>query len=91
MKDKVIESISSYINKQKTILFVLVGAIGGYYNLIADIEEAKKLPKPAVTRTEFDLKDELIRETINNNNKRIEALEEKTDKINDKVYNLKIK
>ena len=35
-----------------------------WYAVQADIELAKKLPEPEVSRTEYDLKDQLIRETI---------------------------
>jgi len=70
----------------KWVIGVLVVCISGYYSLLSDIEEAKKLPKPAVTRKEFDLKDELIRETLKNNIKTIERLEEEINRLNDKVY-----
>ena len=40
--------------------------VGMYYTLQSDIEEAKKLPEPPISRTEYDLKDELIRESIMN-------------------------
>ena len=36
----------------------------GYFDLKADIELAKELPPPEVGRTEYDLKDQLVRETI---------------------------
>ena len=73
----------------KWVFGILVVIIGGYYNLIAEIEEAKKLPKPAVTRTEFDLKDELIRGNIKSNKEKIDKIEEELDRLNDKVYVLK--
>ena len=51
----------------KTIGLIVGGAISlaaMYFALQADIELAKQLPEPPVSRTEFDLKDELIRSTI---------------------------
>ena len=47
----------------KTIGLIVGGAISlaaMYFALQADIELAKQLPEPPVSRTEFDLKDELI-------------------------------
>ena len=41
--------------------------IGMYFTLEADIQEAKELPAPPdpeVTRMEFDMKDQMIRQTI---------------------------
>ena len=49
-----------------TIGAVVVTVTGMWYSLQADIELAKELPEPPVSRTEYDLKDQLIRETIIN-------------------------
>ena len=38
--------------------------IGMWFMLQADITEAKELPTPDVTRMEFDMKDQMIRQTI---------------------------
>ena len=51
----------------KTIGMVLVGIatlIGMWFTLQSDIQEAKELPAPVIERMEFDMKDELIRQTI---------------------------
>ena len=54
----------------KTIGMILVGVatvVGMWFALQADIEEAKELPAPLppdVTRMEYDMKDQLIRQTI---------------------------
>ncbi len=53
-------SIETLVSLGVTI-FVLVGM---WFTLQADIEEAKLLPEPEVSRTEYDLKDQMIRETI---------------------------
>jgi len=58
----------------KTLIALAIGlsvAVGMYYDLQADIQIAKELPVPAVSRTEFDLKDELVRSTIMSNAKNI--------------------
>tara|TARA_X000001388_G_scaffold66699_1_gene53637 strand:- start:131 stop:424 length:294 start_codon:yes stop_codon:yes gene_type:complete len=59
-------------------IFMIVGL---WYNLQADIEEAKKLPEPPVSRTEYDLKDQMIRNSIMNTEEKVEKLEEKVDDI----------
>ena len=43
---------------------VISTVIGMWFMLQADITEAKELPKPDVTRMEFDMKDQMIRQTI---------------------------
>jgi len=53
----------------KTLIALAVGlsvAVGMYYDVKAEIDIAKQLPEPAVSRIEFDLKDNLVRETIMN-------------------------
>ena len=76
----------------KTLIALGVGlsiAVGGYYNLNAEIELAKKLPEPAVSRTEFDLKDELVRSTIMSNAKNIEEMKTQLDKIENRIFELR--
>ena len=54
----------------KTLIGIGVGlsiVIGMWFTLQADINEAKVLPlppDPEVTRMEFDMKDQLVRQTI---------------------------
>ena len=48
-----------------------------------DIEEAKELPDPIITRTEYDLKDQLIRQTIMDTQEDVEEIKGKLDKIDD--------
>ena len=43
-----------------TIAVMIATVVGMWYAVQADIQEAKELPKPDVTRTEYDLKDKLI-------------------------------
>lgn len=76
----------------KTLIALAVGlsiAIAGYYNLQSEIELAKELPEPAVSRTEFDLKDELVRETIMNNAKNIEDIKGQLDKIENRIFEIR--
>ena len=75
----------------KTISIIVVGAISiasVYFTLQSDIELAKELPKPTINRTEYDLKDQLIRETIMNTQEKVEQNSEKLDKIDEKLYQI---
>ena len=75
----------------KSIGIIIAGAIslaGMYFSLNKEIELAKELPKPDLTRTEYDLKDRLIRETIENTAKQVEENSEKLDKIDEKLYEI---
>ena len=74
-----------------TIGMVVVTITGMWYSLQGEIEEAKKLPEPEVSRTEYDLKDQLIRETIISTEEKVDANTEKLDKIDEKLYEIIIK
>ena len=60
-----------------------------WFTLQADIAEAKELPisTPEVTRMEFDMKDQMIRNTIMETKKDVEEIKESLEKIEDKLYN----
>jgi|TARA_B100000902_G_C27032085_1_gene774992 hypothetical protein len=75
----------------KTIGMIVGGAIAlaaTYFALQADIELAKQLPEPDISRTEFDLKDELIRSTIIDIDEKVDKNAEKLDNIDEKLYEL---
>ena len=59
-------------------IFMMVGL---WYNLKAEIEIAKELPEPPISRTEYDLKDQMIRNSILNTEEKVEKLEDKVDDI----------
>jgi hypothetical protein len=67
---------------------VLSTLIGMWFALQADIEEAKKLPEPEISRTEYDLKDQLIRETIMNTGTKVEENSNALKKIDDKLFEI---
>jgi hypothetical protein len=71
-----------------TIGAVVVTVVGMWYSLQADIQLAKELPEPPVSRTEYDLKDQLIRETIISTEEKVNANSEKLDKIDEKLYEI---
>jgi hypothetical protein len=67
---------------------VLVTVVGMWFTLNAEIEQAKKLPPSEVSRTEYDLKDQLIRETIINIEDKVDNNGKKLDKIEERLYNM---
>jgi hypothetical protein len=67
---------------------VLVTVIGMWFTLNAEIDEAKKLPPSEVSRTEYDLKDQLIRETIINIEEKADKNGDKLDKIEERLYKM---
>jgi len=78
----------------KTIGAVIVAiatVIGMWYTLQAEIQEAKELPEPVIDRTEYDLKDELIRQTIMDTQDDVEDIKDQLDKIDERLYQLQIK
>ena len=71
--------------------FVMATVIGMWFTLQADIAEAKELPvapPPDVTRMEFDMKDQLIRQTIMTTQKDVEELKEDMGRIEEKLDKL---
>ena len=70
--------------------FLIATLVGMWFTLQADINEAKKLPEPPapeVTRMEYDMKDQLVRQTIMETKKDVEEIKESLEKIEDKLYN----
>jgi len=69
--------------------FALSGVIGMWFALQADIAEAKELPKPDVTRMEFNMKDVNIRNTIMETRDDVKKLEERMIRMEDKIDQLR--
>ena len=68
------------------IAFAIATVVGMWYALQADIEEAKELPVPVISRTEYELKDELVRQTIMDTQDDVEDIKEQLDKIEDRLF-----
>ena len=63
--------------------------ISMWFMLQADIADAKELPVPAdpeVTRMEFDMKDQMIRQTIMTTQEDVKEIKKTLEKIEDKIY-----
>ena len=69
------------------VAFVITLA-GMWFTLQADIAQAKELPVPVIDRVEYDLKDELIRQTIMDTQEDVEEIKETIDKIDQRLYEI---
>jgi len=70
---------------------VMATVISMWFVLQADIAEAIELPEPLppdVTRMEFDMKDQLIRQTIMTTQKDVEEVKEDMKRIEEKLDKL---
>lgn len=73
------------------IIFFVATVVGMWFALQNDIQEAKELPRPEVGRTEYDLKDKLVRETIMNTQEKVDENGKKLDKIEERLYEISTK
>ena len=68
---------------------VLVSMKGMWFTLKGEIAEAKELPvapDPEITRIEYDMKDQLIRQTIMTTQEDVKDIKVTLEKIEDKIY-----
>lgn len=74
------------------LLFFVATVVGMWFTLQADINEAKELPvppDPEVTRMEFDMKDQMIRNTILNTQGDVTEIKEDLKRIEEKLDELR--
>ena len=72
--------------------FAMATLIGMWFTLQADIAEAKELPEPPdpeVTRMEYDMKDQLIRQTIMTTQDDVKEIKEDMKRIEEKLDRLR--
>ena len=75
----------------KTLGLIATGIaalVGMWFALQADIQEAKELPEPVIDRIEYDLKDELIRQTIMDTQDDVDKILEEIEKIDERLYEI---
>ena len=83
---------TGFVLSVKTIIglgFAIATLAGMWFTLQADIAEAKELPvipPDEVTRMEFDMKDQMIRNTIMTTQEDVTEIKETLEKIEDKLY-----
>jgi len=74
------------------IAVLMAAVISGWFVLQGDIAEAKKLPLPAdpeITRMEYDMKDQLIRQTIMSTQEDVTEIKTQMLRMEDKIDKLK--
>ena len=91
MATEISENTSFQLNL-KTIIAIVVlvsSFVGQYYVLSNEIELAKRLPESEISRSELDLKLELISKTVMSNAEKLGKIENQVEKIEERVYELK--
>jgi hypothetical protein len=90
MANKISENTELTLDLKTLIIIVsfVITVVGMWFAIQADIQLAKELPEAEVSRTEYDLKDQLIRETIMNTQEKVEQNSDKLDKIDEKLYQI---
>ena len=84
---------TGFVLSVKTMIaigFAMATLISMWFMLQADIAEAKELPlipPDEVTRMEFNMKDQMIRNTIMDTQKDVQEIKASIEKIEDKLYN----
>ena len=86
---------TGFVLSIKTLIgigFAIATVVGMWFALQADIAEAKELPEPLppdITRMEFDMKDQMIRNTIMNTQEDVTEIKEQMIRMENKIDNLR--
>jgi hypothetical protein len=83
-----IPDVSLSLKTISAIAFGIISMAGMWFTLKADIELAKELPTPTIERIEYDLKDELIRQTIMDTQEDVDNILNKLDKLEERLYEI---
>ena len=92
---KEINEETGFVLSIKTLIgiaFAIATVVGMWFALQADIQEAKELPEPPpqdVTRMEFDMKDQMVRQTIMTTQEDVSEMKEDLKRIEEKLDDLK--
>lgn len=70
------------------MIFAIISLTGVWLSLKSDIALAMEMPEPAISKTEWELKDELIRNTIMDTQDDVEMILEKLDKLDERIYEI---
>ena len=74
------------------IAVLMAAVISGWFVLQSDIQEAKELPlppDPEITRMEYDMKDQLIRQTIMSTQDDVKEIKDQMIRVEEKIDQLK--
>ena len=91
MATEISENTKLQLNLKTIIAFIVLVSsfVGQYYVLSNEIELAKRLPESEISRSELDLKLELISKTVMSNADKLNKIENQVEKIEERVYELK--
>ncbi len=70
------------------IIGMVISLSSMYFIMQSDIALAKELPKPEISKMEFDMKDELIRQTIMDTQDDVEEIKETLNKMDERLYEI---
>jgi hypothetical protein len=70
------------------IVTFVITITGMYFALQSDIARAMELPEPEISKVEYELKDELIRNTIMDTQEDVQEIKETIKKIDERLYEL---
>ena len=66
------------------VIGMVISLSSMYFIMQADIALAKELPRPEISKMEFDMKDELIRQTIRDTQEDVEEIKETLNKMDER-------
>jgi hypothetical protein len=91
MATEVSESSKFTLSLKSIVAIVIITSsfVGQFYVLSNEIEEAKRLPESEISRSELDLKLELISKVVMSNAEKLGKIENQVEKIEGRVYELK--
>ncbi len=78
----------------KTIVMVVAflgTIIGMWFTLQQDIELAKELPEPNISRTEYDLKDQMVRDAIMRTQEQVQEIGKDVKVIDERLFEIQQK
>ena len=78
----------------KTIVIVVAflgTIIGMWFTLQKDIELAKELPEPNISRTEYDLKDQMVRDAIMRTQEQVQEIGKDVMVIDERLFEIQQK
>lgn len=67
------------------MIVIVSSVVGGWFNLKAEIREAKKLPEPIMTEQEFILREQLLQQAIFQTQEDISKIEKSIQRIEKKL------
>lgn len=70
------------------IAIAIASAVAMYYSLMQEIEVAKELPKPNISRTEYDLKDQMVRDAIMRTQEQVQEIGKDVKVIDERLFEI---